>query len=102
MTKSDEVAAQEPPLESHGRAETRFRLPRGFVLSTIVLVLCFSLPLYDWTRFALQTDLYSYLLLVPFISAYLVWLRRNNLPAPSPPDRTLGLVFVISGAAVLG
>src|SRR6266487_6180810 len=50
-------------------------------LSFVVLVLFlgFSKPLYDLVRFALKSDLYSHIVLIPFISAYLVWIDRGRL-----------------------
>ena len=53
----------------------------------VVLVLCFGKPLFDLVRFSRHSELYSHILLIPFISAYLVWLRRRDLafhPQPAP------------------
>src|SRR5262249_49640598 len=35
--------------------------------------LCYIRPLYDLARFAIDSQLYSYILLIPFISAWLIW-----------------------------
>ena len=74
---------------------------RGLVLTTAGLLLCFSLPLYGLVRFAIQNELYSHILLIPFISGYLVWLRRRSLPPCSGPDRTVSGVLFAIGAVLL-
>jgi len=74
---------------------------RGFVCMSIVLVLAFSVPLYELVRFAAASELYSYILLVPFISGYLVWLQRRQLPACSGPARLPAALFSLGGLAAL-
>ena len=61
---------------------------RGFILATAALILCFSVPLYHLVRFALDSELYSHIVLIPFITAYLVWTRRKTLPPASTPARS--------------
>lgn len=56
---------------------------RRFTISCLVLLLAFSVPLFRVTAFALKSDLYSYILIIPFISGYLIWIERNRLYAPS-------------------
>jgi len=74
---------------------------RGLALTTAALVLGFSLPLYGLVRFAIQSELYSYIVLIPFISGYLVWLRRRSLPPHSGPDRRAVMVLLTIGAILL-
>jgi exosortase C (VPDSG-CTERM-specific) len=69
---------------------------------TIVLVLGFGVPLYDLAGFAAGNDLYSYILLIPFISLYLVWLKWKSLPPFSGAMRKSAAVFFAGGAAMLG
>jgi exosortase C (VPDSG-CTERM-specific) len=71
-------------------------------LVAIVLILCFSVPLYDLAWFAANDDLYSYILLIPFISIYLVWLKWKNLPSFSGPARKPAAIFFACGVAILG
>ncbi len=76
---------------------------RNFFLVAIALVLCFAVPLYDLTRNAFRSDLYSYILLIPFISGYLVWSRRQRLPRVFDPAWSLAACFLAGGlAAVAG
>jgi exosortase C (VPDSG-CTERM-specific) len=74
---------------------------RSFVWATVVLALCFAVPLYDLTRFAAGSELYSYILLIPFISLYLVWLKRHNLPPASKPARGIAAGFFTVGTVAL-
>jgi len=73
--------------------------PRGFVLAVAALILCFALPLYRLARFALHSDLSSYILLVPVISLGMVWLKRPFPPPPSSPNRKLAVLLLAAGAA---
>ena len=74
---------------------------RRFLLAEAVLVLCFSNPLWKLVHFAAASELYSYILLIPFISAYLLWLKRSGLPVSTRPARPLGMVFLFAGVALL-
>lgn len=51
------------------------------VVVFVLLSLVFSKPLYEWARLSLASSLHSHILLIPFISAYLVWNRLPLLPA---------------------
>ena len=73
----------------------------GFLAAIIGLLLGFGSTLYRLTRFAAESELYSYILLMPFVSLYLVWLKRRNLPVFSEPSRILAAVFLAAGSAVL-
>ncbi len=50
-----------------------------FAWFAAVLCLCFCLPLFGLVRFALHSSLYSHVLLIPFITLYLIWIRRGEL-----------------------
>ena len=51
--------------------------------------------------FAAGSELYSYILLIPFISFYLVWVKRQNLPPVFPPARGTAAGFLTAGTMVL-
>jgi exosortase C (VPDSG-CTERM-specific) len=74
---------------------------RGFILATAALILCFSVPLYHLVRFALGSELFSHIVLIPFISAYLVWTKRKTLPPSSPPARSWMVAPLGAGGALL-
>jgi exosortase C (VPDSG-CTERM-specific) len=86
--------AARPPMEA---------IPPMLLLSLLGLVLCFSLPLYKWAQFALQSGLYSYALLVPFVSLYLLGLgRKQPLPSSVAPSKAVAVVLIGSGLTALG
>jgi exosortase C (VPDSG-CTERM-specific) len=72
-----------------------------FGLATLVLALCFAIPLRELIHFAFHSEFHSYLLLIPFISLYLVWLKRGSVPIRSRPARKTASVFLTAGTAVL-
>ena len=75
---------------------------RGFFLAVAMLVLCFGFPLGKLLWFALHDELYSYIPLIPIISIYLVWTRRQSLPARSGASAKTASVFFACGLATLG
>lgn len=90
-----EVARLEPaPLPS--------RRAKGLVVMLLFLLACFAKPLYDLARYAAQSDLYSHVLLVPFISGYMVWLKKREISPDSAPTPTLGIWPLVAGVAVCG
>ena len=74
---------------------------RNFTLAVLALALAFIVPLGHLLGFALGDDLHSHILLIPFISAYLVWLGKNKLPPDSVPAKKIGALFFAGGGAVV-
>lgn len=70
--------AEELPSLSTGWP-SRAKLAAGL---TAALVLAFSKPLTALFAYALGAEIHSHVVLVPFIVAYLVGIRRGTLPAP--------------------
>jgi len=93
-----------PARTQPGRTEaTPFAIRlKAFTAFAVLLLLCFAKPLYGLVRFAMHSDLYSYVLLVPFISAYLVWLKRQEPELESRPVRLLALAAFLLGAGLIG
>lgn len=75
---------------------------RRFVIAAAVLTLGFSLSLYDLVRFALGSELFSHVILIPFISAYLIWQRRHELPKRFTADPVIATIPLFLGAMALG
>jgi exosortase C (VPDSG-CTERM-specific) len=89
-------------LSEPGRAVDKHPVPlRNFFLATIALTLCFAFPLYDLIRFAFGSDVYSHILLIPFISAFLIWSQRQSLPRFSRPARKMAAFFLAGGLVVI-
>lgn len=80
---------------SDGRAWKRFGL------ATLVLGLVFFRPLIDLIRLALASEANSHVLLVPLVSAYLVWTERRQLPAAGSPWFGLAGLSAIAATAAL-
>ena len=78
----------------------RRQLQRLGVASGLLLA-CFGRPLCQWASFALHSELFSYVLLIPFISAYLIWSARKS-PAPAiRPCRPGAAVGFAAGASMV-
>jgi len=76
---------------------------RNFFFTGAGLLLLYGLPLSRLATFALQSSLYSHIVLIPFISLYLIWQRRATLPPISAPDRPLALLaFAVAAASLAG
>ena len=67
----------------------------------IILLGAFAQPLLALINYAARSDLYSYILLIPLVSAYLLYLRRDQLPKDYVVDRPLAIVFLVAGFGVL-
>jgi exosortase C (VPDSG-CTERM-specific) len=77
----------------------RWRLWSGACIA-IVLVAAFAQPLLMLIRYAAGSQLYSYILLVPFVSAYLLHLRRDQLPKNYGIDLPLTMASLAAGLAL--
>jgi exosortase C (VPDSG-CTERM-specific) len=78
-------------------AEFQQRLRRFGGLAAVATLL-FGLPLYQWFRYCMAEDLFSYAMLIPFVSGWLVWQQWKELafefsPA-TPVAGALGLLAV--------
>jgi exosortase C (VPDSG-CTERM-specific) len=100
MSKSNDAVVSKPPLKSPTGTQPPFQTPPGFLLSVGALLLCFSKPLWDLAQFSLGSHLYSHIILMPFVSLYLVWLKRQEMPRVSSSGRTMAALFLATGAAV--
>lgn len=75
---------------------------RHFLLAALILLAGFALPLFQVVRFALQSDLYSFIVIVPFVSAYLVWIERSRFsPAGAPVNRLWGVALSVVGLSLV-
>lgn len=63
----------------------------------IVLLAAFGRPLLALIKYAAGSELYSYIILIPFVSAYLLYLRRDQLPKKHSTDLLLTLVSLAAG-----
>lgn len=85
-----------------GRGSSSRRVT-GFWLFAIFSVLLFLKPLIEAVRHAWVDDVSSYILLVPFISGYLAWLKRHELaPVMSISQRPPALALFAAVLALAG
>ncbi len=96
--KASLAAVSSNPSGSVSPGTLRFRV---FFALTAVLALCFAVPIYDVVRLALTTEIHSHILLIPFISLYLLNLRRAHLPKPQAGPLGLCLAAAVLPAALL-
>ena len=66
-----------------------------------MLLAAFAEPLLALINYAAGSQLYSYILLVPFVSAYLLYLRRDQLPKTLVTDLPLAVVSLAASLGVL-
>ena len=91
-----QVATQRP---QHGLS--RFDLRWTLLPVTAGLVIGFAKPLLELVRFTAGNELYSHIPLIPFVSLFLVWLRRKQLTSASRfALRSAALPFLL-GSVVL-
>ena len=76
------------------RQKQRWRVWSG-ICYAIVLLVIFARPLLTLISYVAASQLHSYVLLVPFVSAYLLYLRRDQLPR----NRTTDLPFTLASLA---
>ena len=73
-----------------------------FRVAVVILLVGFSLPFYQVAKFSLSGQLYSYILLIPFVSLYFVWLQRDQLKnsgATLPP--AVAALALVAGTGCL-
>ena len=66
----------------------------------ILLLVAFGQPLLALADYAAHSSLHSYILLIPFVSAYLLYLRRDQLPKEYGADFWLGIMFLAGGVGL--
>jgi len=81
-------------LDSKGR--TRLIGCLGFIA---LLVLLFINPLFSLAIHAARSHLHSYILLVPFVSAYLIYIQRKHLPDQYNFSPGFAVIPLVAGSA---
>ncbi len=74
---------------------------RWTVKYLLLLVIVFSPTLWSLLVYASKKDLHSHVLLIPFVSAYLLWIRWKDLPREYQSSFVPALILAIIGAAAL-
>ncbi len=92
---------QSPPRLAADPGPNLWHRTRGFLVVAAALCLGFGGSLLDLLRFSINSDLYSHILLVPAISAYLVWMDRQRLRRGFEPAKRVALLLLLPGLALL-
>jgi exosortase C (VPDSG-CTERM-specific) len=66
-----------------------------------VVLAAFARPLFGLINYAAGSQLYPYILLIPFVSAYLLYLRRDQLPKRYLADLPLAIVSLAAGLGLV-
>jgi exosortase C (VPDSG-CTERM-specific) len=66
----------------------------------IALLAAFGQPLLGLANYAAHSSLHSHILLIPFVSCYLLYLRRDHLPKKRVADIPLGILALVGGLGV--
>ena len=76
-------------IDSQSTVDSRLLLRRQLnwlAVETVMLAVCFSRPLIDLLRLAYHSQLFSYIPLIPVITAYLIWTDRKKMTAEVSPS----------------
>jgi exosortase C (VPDSG-CTERM-specific) len=95
-TRPANISGSSPP-----RQKQKWRFWSGACFA-IVLLAVFAQPLLALISYVAGSQLYSYILLIPFVSAYLLYLRRDQLPKNYVVDLPLAIVSLAAGLGVFG
>jgi exosortase C (VPDSG-CTERM-specific) len=90
---------------NHAEVNTALLWPRAaklYAMFVALLAVLFAGPLLDLARLALRDDLASHTILIPFISAYLVWLRRDRLAEAPAGARWPAIPVALAALALFG
>ena len=94
-------ATQDAP-GSQGRGVAGVRAWRRFGLLAMALALAFVVPLWRWFGFALHSETFSYVLLIPVISVYLAWQRKPGLWERVGSASWYAIAPALAGLSLLG
>ncbi|MES2467124.1 MAG: exosortase/archaeosortase family protein [Verrucomicrobiota bacterium] len=66
-----------------------------------ILLVAYGWILWDWARYAMAEGLHSHVVLIPFVSWYLIHLDRARWPAAGPGSQLGALLLAVPGTALL-
>jgi exosortase C (VPDSG-CTERM-specific) len=72
-----------------------------YLLYAAALAMLWAGPLVQLVRLSLRDGLASHTILIPFISAYLIWMRRDRIPAAGGGVRWPAILPGLAGIAML-
>ena len=73
----------------------------GWSLYLVILCGAFALPLREFVTYARHSDVHSYVLLIPFVTAYLIYIRWKQLSRELSTAWGYALLLAVAGAGAL-
>src|SRR5437868_10933762 len=73
----------------------------GWCLYLVILCGAFALPLREFATYARHSDVHSYVLLIPFVTAYLVYIRWKQLSRDLSSSWGYALLLAAAGTGAL-
>ncbi|HTG27178.1 MAG TPA: exosortase/archaeosortase family protein [Methylomirabilota bacterium] len=73
----------------------------GWCIYLVILCGAFALPLREFITYARQSEVHSYVLLIPFVTAYLIYIRWKQLSRELSTAWGNALLFALAGTAAL-
>lgn len=64
-------------------------------------IVMFGRSLFDLAKFAYESELYSYILIIPLIIGFLVWEKRKSLSEPRFSSETAPLLIILVGLVMV-
>jgi exosortase C (VPDSG-CTERM-specific) len=73
----------------------------GWCIYVVILCGAFALPLWEFATYARHSDVHSYVLLIPFVTAYLIYIRWNQLSRELSSSWGYALLLAAVGTGAL-
>ena len=73
----------------------------GWCVYLVILCGVFALPLREFVRYAAHSEVHSYVLLIPFVTAYLIYIRWQHLSHELSSDWGYALLLAAAGTGAL-
>ena len=73
----------------------------GWCIYLVILCGAFALPLREFVTYARHSDVHSYVLLIPFVTAYLIYIRWKQLSRELRSSRGYALLLATAGTGAL-
>jgi exosortase C (VPDSG-CTERM-specific) len=73
----------------------------GWCIYVVILCGAFALPLWEFATYARHSDVHSYVLLIPFVTAYLIYIRWNQLSRELSSSWGYALLLAAAGTGAL-
>jgi exosortase C (VPDSG-CTERM-specific) len=103
VSVKDQSAATGSPSGLGAGEQRRVLGRRGLALAAwaLLLVVAFFKPLQELATQAAHSELYSHILLMPFVTGYLIWIQRRTLAFDPEPARGWAAAPLLAGTLLI-